>query len=621
MKYFATNCMSFIALLFLASIQTVYARDITVNSSCSLTDAITSANTNAVAASCPAGRGPDTIHLSGNLTLDAELPDITSDITIEGGGYSISGNNKHRILKISRGTLTIKELTITGGYAVSGGAILNDGVLHLTDSNFTDNSAKGGQTKGGGGAIHSNGELIVTNCNFTNNTANSDGLRGGHGGAIFSDGDLNVSNSRFTDNIADSGGGAIRSDGELTITGSEFTDNSAGGGGAILHDTHNTLNIRNSGFVGNAAEEGGAISNMASGWLVITDSTFVDNSAGGWGSAIINKYGELTVAGSSFTGNSAGNAGSIYNSSTAEVTDSIFDSNSAESASAVFNGGSNLAEMTIANSAFTNNAAQELSGAIINGRGGTLTIKNSTFVGNSAGSGGVISNIGPTLSITGSSFINNSATGTDSEPGDRILERALAAGAGGSVFNLGAVSIADSSFIDNSAGFGGAIFSLADLKIVNSTLAGNSAENGGGIYINFLFPSSAAMTHLTIVNNSASEGGGIAVVFEEYEATRANLHNNLIVGNIGGDCLAETLSSSAGNLIEDGSCNPAISDDPKLGTLVEPEDGSPAYFPLLPGSPAIDAADPDYCTAADQTGTSRPQGVACDIGALEFQGE
>ena len=55
-----------------------------------------------------------------------------------------------------------------------------------------------------------------------------------------------------------------------------------------------------------------------------------------------------------------------------------------------------------------------------------------------------------------------------------------------------------------------------------------------------------------------------------------------------------------------------------LGELVEPEDGSPAYFPLLAGSPAIDAADDGYCPATDQIGTVRPQGGGCDIGAIEY---
>ena len=43
--------------------------------------------------------------------------------------------------------------------------------------------------------------------------------------------------------------------------------------------------------------------------------------------------------------------------------------------------------------------------------------------------------------------------------------------------------------------------------------------------------------------------------------------------------------------------------------------------PLLPGSPAIDAADPRFCTETDQIGNPRPVGAGCDLGAIEFMGE
>lgn len=611
----------FLALILLTQIHKVAAADITVDANCSLPDAIQAAESDAAVRGCAAGSGADTIHLSGDVALAAALPQINSDITIEGGGYSISGNSEFRIFEVSGSRLTIKQLTVTGGYAESGGAIFNDGSVHLSNCSFINNAAAGGETKDGGGAIYSNGDLVVRNCEFTNNSAHRDGLFDGYGGAILSRGNLTVSNSEFTENSADRGGGGILSDGALTITGSQFARNSAGGGGAILHDTHETLKISNSGFRGNEADEGGAISNRSSAWISIIDSTFVDNSASGWGSAIMNKYGRLTVDAGTFTGNSAGTGGSINNNSTAEIKDSIFHANTAEAASAVFNGGSNLADMVISNSEFSNNSAQEFSGAIMNGRGGTLTVNDSRFVGNSASSGGAITNVGQMLSVTGSNFSNNSATGMDSDVGDSIIERAFVAGAGGGVLNLGPLNIADSSFVDNSAGFGGAIFSLVDLEVLNSTLARNTAVFGGGLYIYFSYPSIATLTQLTVVNNSANEGGGITVAFEAYEETAFNLYNSLLARNTGGDCSAETLSASGGNLIEDGACDPAISGDPKLGALVEPDDGSPAYYPLLPDSPAIDAADPDHCSATDQTGTARPQGAACDIGAYEFPGD
>ena len=70
----------------------VHAADITVNATCSLSDAIKSANTDTATGGCPAGSGADTISLSGNLANvgDSEGLNVTSDITILGNAYSVT---------------------------------------------------------------------------------------------------------------------------------------------------------------------------------------------------------------------------------------------------------------------------------------------------------------------------------------------------------------------------------------------------------------------------------------------------------------------------------------------------------------------------------------------------
>ena len=100
--------------------------------------------------------------------------------------------------------------------------------------------------------------------------------------------------------------------------------------------------------------------------------------------------------------------------------------------------------------------------------------------------------------------------------------------------------------------------------------------------------------------------------------------SNNIVGNNGSggtQCFFLTLIDEGYNIVEDGSCISAptsFSGDPLLGPLTD--NGGPTLtHALLPGSPAIDAiTDAAACTlAADQRGVARPQGSACDIGAVE----
>ncbi|MCY4071278.1 MAG: SH3 domain-containing protein [Chloroflexi bacterium] len=138
-----------ILLLLLLPIAHVKAADITVNSSCTLADAITAANTDTATGGCTAGSGDDTITLTANITLSAEPTAIASNITIEGANKTISGDNLYRILRINSGTVRINNLTLTkgrandvGSFEVFGGAIYAaSGSLTITESSFIDNIA------------------------------------------------------------------------------------------------------------------------------------------------------------------------------------------------------------------------------------------------------------------------------------------------------------------------------------------------------------------------------------------------------------------------------------------------------------------------------------------------
>lgn len=88
------------AAVFVGSAQ---AADIEVGVDCSLADAIMAANMDVAVGGCGAGSGADSIRLTMDMSLSADLPAIESDLTIEGGGFTISGGNRYQLFSIEAG--------------------------------------------------------------------------------------------------------------------------------------------------------------------------------------------------------------------------------------------------------------------------------------------------------------------------------------------------------------------------------------------------------------------------------------------------------------------------------------------------------------------------------------
>ena len=535
---FVSVCAS-IALFALAA--PIFAADIAIDAGCTLADAIAAANTDAAVGGCQAGDGADVITLSADITLEAELPRINTEITVEGGDYSISGALAYRIFYVeASGTLTIKQLTLVDGRS---------------------------------------------------GPENAPGLWSGKGGAIYNEGKLNITDSAFSRNAAGMGG-AISNRGVTSVYGSTFVENSAyAGSGAIENLAGAKLNVRESQFLNNDGHAGGAIANLGS--LLLTDSLLELNRAD-YGGAI-HSIGVSIIQGSNMTFNFAEAGGAIVNSG----------------------------EQTIVESHFAGNYSVQEGGAILNSR--KSSISQTVFAGNIAGAGG--SNVAYPESTETDRNYHPYMTGWggavyNKEDGDLIVSESSftenAAGVGGAIFSIGALRVTSSAFSSNGADQrGGAIFNLGQLIVGNSIFVENSAVEGGGflLFDNRSHSSVATLSHLTLVANSAETGGGIHV--DAFPQATVRLDNSILADNVGGDCLGG-LSQSQANLIKDGSCDAETGGDPLLGDLVQPEDGSPAYFPPLPGSPAIDAANSNFCPETDQIGTARPQGAACDIGAIEY---
>ena len=226
-------------------------------------------------------------------------------------------------------------------------------------------------------------------------------------------------------------------------------------------------------------------------------------------------------------------------------------------------------------------------GAIRLRNGGKLVAENATFKDNWANRGGVIAALSADSSVTvsGSSFVDNAA---ELQGGVFLL-------------NGGITAIASSSFVNNeSESAWGGVFHARNsrLSVVNSSFSGNEGLAGGVLA---QMSGQATLTHVTMVNNKSDFLGGDAL----YRYGGAIVLRNSIVANRGEieDC-SGGLSVQSGNLNPDGTCADLPSEDVKVDRLT----GAPAYFPLKDGSPALDAANADFCQATDQLGTPRPEG-------------
>jgi len=278
-----------------------------------------------------------------------------------------------------------------------------------------------------------------------------------------------------------------------------------------------------------------------------------------------------------------------------------------------------LKALTIAHGVRALNALRTTTsaGGGLDNEGGTVTISNSTFSGNSASYGGGHEHGYGTVSISNSTFSGNSAPGP----------AALASGGGLDNFG-GTLSISNSTFSGNSAssGQGGGLSNSGPLSISNSTFSGNSASGGGGLFNNS--NGELTISNSTFSGNSADsgQGGGLFTFYGE-----VNIGGSIVAENTGGDCSNVDLgfgsyTDQGYNLTSDSSCGLAgtgsvQNTNPKLGPLAS-NGGRTQTMALLKGSPASDyiPLSSSLCPATDQRGHKRPdspQESACDIGAYE----
>ncbi|TVQ51247.1 MAG: hypothetical protein EA377_12995 [Phycisphaerales bacterium] len=359
-------------------------------------------NTNAV--QIVNGEGPDTIiegftitggnpsGSGGGLAVLSSSPTVIDCVFennssgLNGGGIRVSaaiGDANVEFL----GNTVIKNNTAVGfggGLSVDQGANVEIvGELHVED-----NTA---EFAGGGIALVDSDVIFPGDTFITNNSAEVGGGIAISGGVIDFPGDTFVE-----DNEADFGGGISLIGGDVTFPGDTFiTNNTAGTGGGIVAED-GTIEFPGDTFVeDNEADFGGGIA-LIGGDVTFPGDTFItNNTAGSGGGIYVGDDG--TIAMHDLTGspkvvnNSASQGGGLYNEGEASIDEGLFENNHANAGGGVYNAG-----------------------------GGTLSVQDMEFVGNSAGDddttllttagGAIASEMDATTEIGDSTFCQNTPT-------------------------------------------------------------------------------------------------------------------------------------------------------------------------------------------------------------------
>ncbi len=646
--------LGIVALLCLLSARVSLAATITVNDDCPLSAAITSANndSNSHDTDCTAGSGADTITLSANVTLSADLPRVTSAITVQGNGYSIDGGNSYHMFYLnSSGNLTLNNITLTQSRANS------------RSNNY-------------GGAIYAwQGQVTVTNSTIRDSYASSDG------GALYVSGaqsNLTISNSSIISNSVGSIAGGISFAGATaTLTHVTLHDNlSAGASNAIpsgLFISSNSFSIRNSivassddnqdCFLGTGVSLSQNIGNL------IGDNTCSPAATGDPSLSADSRGALLPGSGSPVLGigNDAickqynldqfgvrrptsncdagaverGGYKDIYVNGGVDYTSSPFpvcnlreaitsaNENSATNADGCVAGvedevGRDVIWLQVDST--LNTEAPEIESNIFMEGGGhrITTTQDIRLLSVASGgdfilrdvelSGGNPDSDGGAMAVAGKLWLedcvikDNSTTST--------------ADGGAISFSSGSNATVDRcAFINNRSAYQGGAVMIAggSVNIRNSTFTKNhSANNGGAIAVT---SGTVTLAQLTVWDNTSASAGLVTGIVG---VGTVNMYNTIIGrSETGGGVLCggsfNNSNTQRGIITWNGpasdNCGTVTVADPRLGALT----GSIPYLPLQAGSPAIGAGIDAQCNTykKDQLGNARPA-TACDIGAVQY---
>jgi hypothetical protein len=309
---------------------------------------------------------------------------------------------------------------------------------------------------------------------------------------------------------------------------------------------------------------------------------------------VVNDHGTLSIVDSTLMGIiSRSAAGPLFNKGgVVHIIRTIFERNDAEVATVYSIGG----WVEISDSYFKDNDVVHGAGGVTVTDGATAVIVRTTFAGNAGdGVGAILVEHEANLIVRDSALIDNFGTTVGAifvrsgDPRHPVFR------------NGGTASVTNTTFASNTVGpfcEASAILNGGTVTLVNSTFVDNKLRS----FCSRPEPTPvirAADTSTTVVQNTIVAN---ILPLPDCDGVITSLGNNLF-SNLNGCNITLQTTDVVG--------------EARLGALTDDGTAGNAHVPLLPDSPAIDAANKAACPKKDQLG--RPRKPRCDIGAVEFR--
>jgi CSLREA domain-containing protein len=310
---------------------------------CTLRQAVRSANENTAIGSCEAGQnsgtdqilvppGTHVVNLTAGINEDSALTgdlDLLQNVDVRGVSTSMSaidgtsGTEIDRLFDVHAGvTVVMEQLTLRGGNATDsnghGGVIrlIATGNLTLDQVDLSQGNAKSGA------GVYSSGVLTIRDSRIRGNHTFVEGAAGNHGGGIAHDAtgtNLLIKDSEISGNSAEeAGGGLWVAGGPFELHRSQIIDNVAGGSGGGLFVSSDAFKVFFDEFARNQANAGGGLFLQAMGDVERCAIVFNHASATGGG---LHDAGTTFVRHSTISGNDAATGGGAYTASTMTLFD------------------------------------------------------------------------------------------------------------------------------------------------------------------------------------------------------------------------------------------------------------------------------------------------------------